>query len=208
MVRSIPYSHLTYYKVYQEGNLISSVCQPLGFGSFRTLFSSTLAMPSARGRAFLISQQIARHTLFGTRSGLPTARFLRSYSTAKETTRLNATLISCADDEPGTLPPLKAHDTKMMPMVDHELSPLPEKLLLPPYPSPHLSTSQVQEYLHPLYSRGWGIQVIEKKGPSLSLDLQFSKFQKLCAFLPLLNEIMKKERVSNLVCHSFGLIRL
>lgn len=165
-------------------------------------------MLETRSRVFAISQRIPRHILFGTRSGRSTARFSRSCRTAKETTGLNDTVISCADDEPETLPPFKSLNAKMIPVADHEASPLPEQVLRPPYPSPHLTTSQVQEYLHPLYYRGWGIQLIEKKGPSLSLDLQFSKFQKLCAFLPLLNEIMKKERVSNLTYRSFGLIRL
>ncbi len=135
------------------------------------------------------------------------ARFARSaYSTAKKTAGLNDTVVPMADDEPETLPPLKIVNSQMVPVVDREI-PLPEKVLRPSYPSPHLNSNQVQEYLYPLYSRGWGIQVLEKKGPSLSLDLQFSKFQHLCTFMPLLNEAMKNERVSNPMYSSFGLIR-
>ena len=160
-----------------------------------------------RSRAFAISWQITQHILPGTRNGPHMARFARSsYSTAKETAELNATMVSQADDEPETLPPLRHTNAKLVPVADDK-SPLPEKVLRPSYPSPHLTVNQVQEYLSPLYSRGWAIQVLEKKGPSLSLDLQFSKFQHLCAFLPLLNEVMKKERVSNLMYSYFGLIR-
>jgi len=165
-------------------------------------------MLPAKSRVFAISRQLTRHILFATRNSLPTAHFSRSpYSTAKETTGLNDILTSWAEDEPETLPPLKNPNAKVMPAMDHEIPPLPENVLRPSYPSPHLDANQVQKYLHPLYSRGWGIQVIEKKGPSLSLDLEFSRFQKLCAFLPLLNEEMKKERVSDLMYSSFGVIR-
>jgi hypothetical protein len=125
------------------------------------------------------------------------ARFARSsYSTAKEAAGLNPTMVLQADDEPKILPPLKVLNPKIAPVAGDEI-PLPEKVLRPSYPSPHLNVDQVQEYLNPLYSRGWAIQVLQKKGSSLSLDLKFSKFQHLCAFLPLLNEIMKKELVSN-----------
>lgn len=160
-----------------------------------------------QSRVFAITRQITQQFLFGTRNGPHTARFTRSaYSTAKKTARLNDTVVSMADEEPETLPPLKTVNSTMVPVVDHEI-PLPEKVLRPSYPSPHLTVDQVRKYLNPLYSRGWGIQVLEKKGPSLSLDLQFSKFQHLCTFLPLLNEVMKKKCVSNLMYNSFGLIR-
>lgn len=163
-------------------------------------------MLSSRSRVFAISRQIRPLTLLGMRNSPPTTRFVGSlYSTLKETAGLNDTLISRADDEQETLPPLNTLNDTMMP--DHENPTLPEKVLRPSYPSPHLNVNQVREYLHPLYSRGWGIQVIEKKGPSLSLDLQFSTFQRLCGFLPFLNEVMKKERVRNPVYRSFSLIR-
>jgi len=175
--------------------------QPLGFGYIHTLFSNTLVM-LPRSRVFAISQNITRHTLFGTQNGPHMARFARSsYSTAKETAGLNATMISQANDEPETLPPLKSLNAKKVLVADHEIL-LPERVLRPSYPSPHLDVGQVREYLDPLYSRGWGIQVIEKKGASLALDLEFGKFKYLCAFLPLLNEVMKKERVSNLMYSS------
>jgi hypothetical protein len=163
----------------------------------------------SRNRIFAISRQITQHILFGTRNGPHTARFERSsYSTAKETAGVNNTRVSWANDEPETLPPLKGPNTRMVAIAEHENPPLPEKVLRPSYPSPHLDANQVREYLNPLYSRGWAIQILEKKGPSLSLDLQFSTFKHLCAFLPLLNEVMKKDRVSNLMHGPFGLIRL
>ena len=158
-------------------------------------------------RVFATSRQLTQQCFFGTRNGPHMARAARSaYSTAKKTARLNDTMVSMTDDEPETLPPLSIVNSKMVPVVDHEI-PLPEKVLRPSYPSPHLNADQVQEFLNPLYSRGWGIQVLEKKGPSLSLDLQFTKFQHLRTFLPLLNEAMKKKCVSSLMYSSFGLIR-
>lgn len=166
-------------------------------------------MLPCRSRIFAASQQITRHILFGTRNGSPTARFARiQYSTSKETAGLDDTLVSRSDDEPQTLPPLKILNAVMTPtpVADHEI-PLPEKVLRPSYPSPHLNLDQIREYLYPLYSRKWGIQS-HGKGWSLSLDLEFSKFQHLCAILPLLNEVMKKERVSDLVHCSFTLTRL
>ena len=156
-----------------------------------------------KSRVFAISRQTTQLFLYGTRNSPHMARFARSaYSTVKQTGGLNDTMVSRADDEPETLPPLKTVNAEMVSAVDQELS-LPEKVLRPSYPSPHLDDHQVQEFLNPLYSRAWGIQLLEKKGPSLALDLQFSKFQHLCAFLPLLNEVMKKERVSNPMCGSF-----
>jgi len=162
-----------------------------------------------RSRVFAVSQQITQHILSGTRNGPLPAYFTRSsYSTKKATVDSIDTVISWTRHEAETLPPPKSLKANMVPMANHEIPPLPEKVLRPSYPSPHLTVDQVREYLNPLYSRGWGIQIVETKGPSLSLDLEFSKFQLLCAFLPLLNEVMRKARVSNLVYNSLGLIRL
>lgn len=161
----------------------------------------------AKSRVFVISRQTTQQFLFGTRNSPHIARFARSaHNAATQTAELNDTMVSRAEDEPETLPPLKAVNAEMVPVVGYEMS-LPEKVLRPSYPSPHLTDQQVHQYLNPLYSRAWAIQVLEKRGPSLALDLQFSKFLHLCAFLPLLNEVMKKERVSNLIYSSFGLIR-
>jgi hypothetical protein len=77
---------------------------------------------------------------------------------------------------------------------------LPELPSSPRYPCPHLTSDEVQNYLGPLYARGWGVYTkipTQDKPASLMLakDVSFVWHFPLEEFLIVLNALIKKEKV-------------